>query len=164
MTYLINPDTRHRLGYCHMTDHVSLACLLSVSLWASCLPLLPKHVFWWGKVQLLTNQANSASSSVVSPWSALCWSHEGWILTIEHYCLREFLKPRRLLMSRSIFRYISSICTHLKCNGGCWWKFLVWSSTWDNDSDDVLSDESRSRFCDARKSGKTWRDERNLRM
>ena len=81
-----------------MTDHVSLACLLSSELWAICLPLPSALVFWWGKMWLLTHWAKPASSSAGSPWSVLCWSCEGWILT--------HLEAQGFLMLPDFFKHI----------------------------------------------------------
>ena len=67
MTYLIKPDTFYVLEVCHVTDHVSLACLPSILLRAVCRPLLPGCEFWCGRVLLLTRQAKPNSSSAVSP-------------------------------------------------------------------------------------------------
>ena len=41
----------------HVTDHMSLACLLSTLLRAVCWFLLPGCKFWCGRVLLLTRQA-----------------------------------------------------------------------------------------------------------
>ena len=76
MTYLINPEARGTGGVCHMTDHVFLACLLSILLRAVCWPLLPGCEFWCGRVVLLTKQAISRTSSTASPFSTSC---EGWV-------------------------------------------------------------------------------------
>ena len=67
MTYLNKPDTFYSLRVRHMTDHMSLACLLSTLLWAVCQPLLP---LWWKVRVLILLQTAKVNVGV---WRIFCF-------------------------------------------------------------------------------------------